>query len=134
MNKNSYTFKFNECIAMTKSTICRCIDFQLSFFLKDYSSRTEKIKHQPSRPDAIVWMSKSLIELGKYADARSMISYGEALRKLTKKQRREFYLMDAYYNLRRNDYSPAIEQLENAMLYFKKKKDSLSNRILRLSL
>ena len=83
----------------------------------------EKIKHQPSRPDAIVWMSKSLIELGKYADARSMISYGEALRKLTKKQRREFYLMDAYYNLRRNDYSPAIEQLENAMLYFKKKKD-----------
>ena len=29
-----------------------------------------KIKHQPSRPDAIVWMAKSLIELGKYADAK----------------------------------------------------------------
>ena len=83
----------------------------------------EKIKHQPSRPDAIVWMAKSLIELKKYADAKSMIAYGEALRKLTKKQRREFYLIDAYYNIRRNDYSPAIEVLENAMLYFKKKKD-----------
>lgn len=83
----------------------------------------EKIKHKPSRPEAIVWMSKSLIELGNYADAKSMIAYGKALRKLTKKQRREFYLIDAYYNIRRNDFSPAIEELENAMLYFKKKKE-----------
>lgn len=83
----------------------------------------EKIKHKLSRPEAIVWMSKSMIELGNYADAKSMISYGKALRKLTPKQRREFYLVDAYYNMRRKDYSPAIEELENAMLYFKKKKD-----------
>ena len=83
----------------------------------------EKIKHKPSRPEAIVWMAKSLIEQGNFADAKSMISYGKALRKLTKKQRREFYLIDAYYNIRRNDYSPAIEELENAMAYFKKKKD-----------
>ncbi|MFN8260468.1 MAG: tetratricopeptide repeat protein [Chitinophagales bacterium] len=83
----------------------------------------EKIKHKPSRPEAIVWMAKSLIELGNYADAKSMISYGKALRKLTKKQRREFYLIDAYYNVRRNDFSPAIEELETAMLYFKKKKE-----------
>jgi tetratricopeptide (TPR) repeat protein len=83
----------------------------------------EKIKHKPSRPEAIVWMSKTLIESGNYADAKSMISYGKSLRKLTKKQRREFYLIDAYYNIRRNDYSPAIEELENAMLYFKKKKE-----------
>ncbi|HNY54537.1 MAG TPA: tetratricopeptide repeat protein [Chitinophagales bacterium] len=83
----------------------------------------EKIKHKPSRPEAIVWMAKSLIELGNFADAKSMISYGKALHKLTKKQRREFYLIDAYYNVRRNDYSPAIEELENAMLYFKKKKE-----------
>lgn len=83
----------------------------------------EKIKHKPSRPEAIVWMAKSLIELDNYADAKSMISYGKALRKLTKKQRRDFYLIDAYYNIRRHDYSPAIEQLENAMLYFKKKKE-----------
>lgn len=83
----------------------------------------EKIKHKPSRPEAIVWMSKNLIELGNYADAKSMISYGKSLRKLTKKQRREFYLIDAYYNIRRNDFSPAIEELENAMLYFKKKKE-----------
>lgn len=83
----------------------------------------EKIKHKPSRPEAIVWMAKSLIELGNFADAKSMISYGKALRKLTKKQRREFYLIEAYYNIRRNDYSPAIEELENAMAYFKKKKE-----------
>lgn len=83
----------------------------------------EKIKHKPSRPDAIVWMAKSLIELDNYADAKSMISYGKSLRKLTKKQRREFYLVEAYYNIRRKDYSPAIEELENAMAYFKKKKD-----------
>jgi tetratricopeptide (TPR) repeat protein len=83
----------------------------------------EKIKHKPSRPDAIVWMAKSLIELDNFADAKSMISYGKSLRKLTKKQRREFYLVEAYYNIRRKDYSPAIEELENAMAYFKKKKE-----------
>lgn len=82
----------------------------------------EKIKHKLSRPEAIVWMAKALIEQGNYADAKSIISYGKALRKLTKKQRRDFYLVDAYYNTRRNDLSPAVEQLENAMLYFKKKK------------
>ena len=82
----------------------------------------EKIKHKLSRPEAVVWMAKSLIELNNFADAKSMISYGKALHKLTKKQRREFYLIDAYYNVRRNDYSPAIEELETAMLYFKKKK------------
>lgn len=42
---------------------------------------------------------------------------------LLKSRLREFYLIDAYYNVRRNDYSPAIEELENAMLYFKKKKE-----------
>lgn len=89
----------------------------------DKLSVWEKMKHQPSRPEAIVWMAKSLIELGNYADAKSMISYGKALRKLTKKQRREFYLINAYYNLRRNDFSPAIDELETAMLYFKKKKE-----------
>ncbi|HNI32524.1 MAG TPA: tetratricopeptide repeat protein [Chitinophagales bacterium] len=83
----------------------------------------EKIKHKLSRPEAIVWMAKSLIELENYADAKSMISYGKALRKLTKKQRRDFYLIDAYYNIRRKDYSPAIDELETAMIYFKKKKD-----------
>lgn len=82
----------------------------------------EKIKHKQSRPEAIVWMAKALIEQENYADARSIISYGKALRKLTKKQRRDLYLIDAYYNVRRNDYSPAIEELENAMAYFKKKK------------
>lgn len=81
----------------------------------------EKIKHKLSRPEAIVWMAKALIEQGNYADAKSIISYGKALRKLTKKQRRDFYLVDAYYNTRRNDLSPAVEQLENAMLYLKKK-------------
>ncbi len=89
----------------------------------DKLSFWEKIKHKPSRPEAIVWMAKSLIELENYADAKSMISYGKALRKLTKKQRREFYLIDAYYHIRREDYSPAIEEIENALLYFKKKKD-----------
>jgi uncharacterized protein HemY len=81
------------------------------------------MKHKASRPEALVWMAKSLIETDNFADAKSMISYGKALHKLTKKQRREFYLIDAYYNMRRNDFSPAIEELETAMLYFKKKKE-----------
>jgi len=90
---------------------------------KDKMSFWEKIKHKPSRPDAIVWMSKTLIQLHNYADARSMIAYGKSLRKLTKKQRREFHLVEAYYYTSRNDYLPATESLENALLYIKKKKN-----------
>ncbi|MCB9034874.1 MAG: tetratricopeptide repeat protein [Chitinophagales bacterium] len=87
----------------------------------DKLSFWEKIKHKKSRPEALVWMSKSLLELNRYADAQSMIAYGKALRKLTKKQRKDLYLVDAYYQLKRNNILLAIEKLENAMMLIKKK-------------
>lgn len=89
----------------------------------DKLSFWEKIKHKSSRPEAIVWMAKSLIETGNYADAQGIIAYGKALRKLTLKQRKDLYLVDAYYQLRRNNVPLAIEKLENTMLLLKKKQE-----------
>ncbi len=81
----------------------------------------EKIKHKKARPEAIVWMAKTFMDVGNYADARSMITYGKALRKLTKKQRRDMYLIDAYYYVRQNSYRLAIPPLKEAIEYSKKK-------------
>jgi tetratricopeptide (TPR) repeat protein len=81
----------------------------------------EKIKHKQSRPEALVWMAKSLIDLDRDADAQSIIAYSKALRKLTKKQKKDIYLVDAYYNLNKKNVPLAIEKLENAILFIKKK-------------
>ena len=81
----------------------------------------EKIKHKQSRPEALVWMARSLIELNREADATGIIAYSKALRKLTKKQRKDIHLVDAYQYVKKNNIPLAIEKLENAMLLIKKK-------------
>lgn len=84
---------------------------------EDYDDRSlwEKVKHKSSRPSALVWMAKSLTELGHYGDAKSILTYSKSLKKLSKKQREEIYLGDAWYNLKRSQYATAIEDLEVAL-------------------
>lgn len=91
---------------------------------KEYDERSfwEKIKHQSSRPEALVWMSKSLVELGRYADAKSILTYSKSLRKLSKSQRKEIYLGEAWYNIRRENYATAIDDIEVAIKLEKSKK------------
>ena len=83
----------------------------------------EKIKHKQSRPEALVWMSRNLIDLERFADAQSMIAYSKAIRKLTAKQKKDIFLVSAYYHLNRKNIPMTIEELENAMLFIKKKQE-----------
>lgn len=90
---------------------------------KEYDDRSlwEKIKHKSSRPSALVWMAKSLTQLGQFADAKSILTYSKSLKKLSKTQRKEIYLGDAWYNIKRKQNASAIEDLEVALLLEKKK-------------
>ena len=100
---------------------------------KEYDERSfwEKIKHQGSRPEALVWMSKCLVELGQYADAKSILTYSKSLRKLSKSQRKEIYLGEAWYHIRRENYATAIDDIEVALKLEKdKKKKSELNYLL----
>ncbi len=83
----------------------------------------EKIKHKKSRPEALVWMARSLIDMNRYADAQSMIAYAKALRKLTTNQKKDIFLISAYYQLNSKNIPLTIEELENAMPFIKKKQE-----------
>lgn len=81
----------------------------------------EKIKHKEARPEALVWLAKSLMKLGMHTEAQSILEYAESLPKLTRKQREDVYAAQAYYYLEMKRYENALEALDGAVLYAKKK-------------
>ncbi len=84
----------------------------------------EKLEHKKSRPEALVWMAKSFVELGEYGNAQSMLEYAEALPKLTRKQREQIYAGEVYYYIERNRYENAIDALNNTIIFSRKKNRS----------
>jgi tetratricopeptide (TPR) repeat protein len=101
----------NDTLPMTAKEIKKYDDLSL----------WQKIRHKRSRSEAIVWMAKSYLALGEYENAQSMLEYAEALPKLTRNQRLEIFTGEAYYYIESNRYDNAIESLDNAILYAKKK-------------
>jgi hypothetical protein len=83
----------------------------------------EKIKHHPMRPDAIAWMTKTLIAQGAYGDAESMIAYSNTLKKLRKKDKKELGLVKSYYFYKRGYHDKAADMLQATLPHLKKKKD-----------
>jgi len=83
----------------------------------------EKIKHLPSRPEALVWMTKTLIRQGNYADAESLIEYSKTMIKLRKKQTKDIKLVRAYYFYNKGQHNIAAEALEETLPYIRNKKE-----------
>lgn len=83
----------------------------------------EKIKHLRSRPEALVWMTKSLIKQGNYSDAESIVEYSKTLVKLRKKQRKEIHLVRSYFFYNTGQHKAAAEALAEAIPFIKKKKE-----------
>lgn len=81
----------------------------------------EKIKHKPGRPDAIVWMAITLMQRNDDETAHALIQYGQSLRKLTRKNKRDLQLVEAHYFIRRNNYQMAQQPLVNAIDLTKKR-------------
>lgn len=83
----------------------------------------EKIKHLRSRPEALVWMTKSMIKQGNFTDAESIVEYSKTLVKLRKVQRKEIQLVQSYLFYNKGQISFAAESLESAIPFIKKKKE-----------
>jgi hypothetical protein len=81
----------------------------------------EKIKHKPGRPDAVIWMAKTLMERNDDETAHALIQYGQSLSKLTRKNKRDLQVVETYYYLRRKNYDLAQGPLVNAIELTKKK-------------
>ncbi|MCO5231780.1 MAG: tetratricopeptide repeat protein [Chitinophagales bacterium] len=83
----------------------------------------EKIKHLQSRPDALVWMTKTLIKQQNFSDAESIVEYSKTLTKLRKKQRKDVLIVKSYYFYNKGQIKFAADALEEAIPYIKKKKE-----------
>lgn len=83
----------------------------------------EKIKHLQSRPDALVWMTKTFIKQKNYTDAESIIEYSKTLVKLRKKQIKDIRIVESYYFYNTGQIKFAAEALKEALPYIKKKKE-----------
>lgn len=87
----------------------------------DKLSLWEKIKHKKSRPETLTWLAKTYIARNEMQDAESIISYSQALRRLTRKQKKEIALVNAFYQYKTKKGKIAIEALEEAIPLIKKK-------------
>ncbi|MCZ2394173.1 MAG: tetratricopeptide repeat protein [Chitinophagales bacterium] len=83
----------------------------------------EKIKHLQSRPEALVWMTKTLIKQRNFSDAESIVEYSKTLIKLRKKQRKDVLIVNAYYYYNKGQIKFAAQALEESIPYIKKKKE-----------
>lgn len=83
----------------------------------------EKIKHLRSRPEALVWMTKSFIKQGNFSDAESIVEFSKTLVKLRKVQRKEIHLVQSYLFYNKGQIQFAAEALESALPFIKKKKE-----------
>ena len=81
----------------------------------------EKIKHLRSRPEALVWMTKSYIKLGQLSHAESIVEYSKTLLKLRKVQKKEINLVRSYYYYTIGDIPDAATALEQTIPFIKKK-------------
>lgn len=83
----------------------------------------EKIKHLQSRPEALVWMTKTFIKQKNYSDAESIIEYSKTLVKLRKSQLKDIHIVRSYYFYNTGQINFAAEALAEAIPYIKKKKE-----------
>ena len=83
----------------------------------------EKIKHLNSRPDALVWMTKTFIKKGDFTSAESIIEYSNTLLKLRRSQKKEVNLAKAYFYYNTNQIEKSAQALETSISYMKNKKE-----------
>ncbi len=83
----------------------------------------EKLKHLRSRPEALVWMTKTFVKQGNYADAESIVEYSKTLVKLRTRQRKDVHLVRSYYFYNTGQQKLAAEALSEAIPFIKKKKE-----------
>lgn len=73
------------------------------------------LKHRPIRQDAMVWLARTYIEMGRYDEANVWINRLNEDNTLTNELKGEMAVMSAYYYLKQKKYGEAISYIESAL-------------------
>ena len=109
---------------------CYLVIGQSQFYKHDFWSAIEtfqfissEYKNDETRPEALIWLTRTYLELGKTTDAEYLLDYLKADKEFPIKQRGYFHAVMAQYHLMKKDVERAIGALEVAAVSSKKKDD-----------
>ncbi|CAN5487745.1 hypothetical protein BH11BAC2_BH11BAC2_01540 [soil metagenome] len=109
---------------------CWLVIGKSQFYKHDYWSSIEtfqyasnEYKEMDSRPEALLWLTKSYLELGKTVDAEYLLDFLKADKKFPVELKGLYNATLAQYHLIKNDIPRAIEALEAASATAKKRDD-----------
>jgi tetratricopeptide (TPR) repeat protein len=107
---------------------CYLVIGQAQFYKHDFWTAIEtfqytsaEYKDGPIRSDALIWLSRSYLELGKTTDAEYLLDYMKNDKAFPIRLKGEYAATAAAFHLQRNNIPKAIEELEHAAAYTKKK-------------
>ena len=109
---------------------CYMVIGQSQFYKHDFWTAIETFQYISSeyqddeiRPEALIWLTRSYLELGKMTDAEYLLDYLKADKKLSVKLTGYYHAVLAQYHLQRNDVVRGAEALKMAAASSKKKED-----------
>ncbi|MFM7016348.1 MAG: tetratricopeptide repeat protein [Bacteroidota bacterium] len=109
---------------------CYLIIGKAQFYKHDYWSSIEtfqyissEYKESEARPEALLWLCKSYLELGKTVDAEYLLDYLKNDKKFPVKLKGDYNAVVAQYHLMKEDVPRAIEALKKASATAIKKDD-----------
>ena len=90
--------------------------------IKGIPIETKKIYHQPITDDALLWLIKTYVQMGKFNEAEAITANVEARKGFPLKLRNELKILHADLFIKNKDYKAAIVQLNTAITLTKDKK------------
>src|SRR5690606_27023649 len=78
--------------------------------------------HEPSRAEALIWLSKTYTSQEKFSEAAAIIQYAKSDDKFYKNLDKELLLAEADMLIRKKDYGLAVQPLEKYLGMAKRKK------------
>ena len=109
---------------------CYLLIGKAQFYKHDYWTSIETFQYTSSeyketniRPEALLWLVKSYLELGKTVDAEYLIDYLKNDKKFPDNLRGDYNAVVAQYHLMKRDVPRAIESLRKASATARKKDD-----------
>lgn len=109
---------------------CYMVVGQSQFYKHDFWSAIETFQYISSeyledeiRPEALLWLTRSYLELGKTTDAEYLLDYLKADKKFPIKLKGFYNAILAQYHLQKNDIPRGMEALQMAAATSKKKDD-----------
>lgn len=109
---------------------CYMVIGQSQFYKHDFWSSIETFQYISSeyqddeiRPEALLWLTRSYLELGKMTDAEYLLDYLKADKKFPVNLKGQYHAVLAQYHLQRNDIPRGAEALKMAAASSKKKDD-----------